>query len=354
LAEIQAAHQVGVTPITFHKIGIADIHKVEGDNTGVAHINASNQVKIKTPQVLLQNNNIQFYGSGGNDHVIYPPKANFPCPNLENEIRGMTAPGTDAGNLALTAGGAWNGSNRVSIGLNAFSQRDIRFYIGTYRYTQEKMRVEDNGVIFQFPPENGNTKTIWQRSTVPVGSDDADVYIPAEPAHTSNICKIDSLGLHIDTTSNIYSNDETGKHFFKSYIAPQFPGTNGHLQNYIFGNLGVKLNKKYTYSLAIYVYSDINPVFGTNVPKGVMELRLSGYLGTNVDPTTNASVTVSTDIIWSDGFGGNPTSTYSSPNVKVILQDSNGDPLTEENQYFTLDLYTYSGEYYIPIFKRLY
>jgi hypothetical protein len=196
---------VGVDDLTFHKKGISDIHKLEGDNNGLAEINASqlsvncfqksvnatNQVTLNTPNIVINNSRLTLYDGGSNDAVYYPNLTNNLNNTSTNEIRGLSGLGTDAGNLVLSAGGNWNGAHKAQISLNGYSSRDIRFFIGNYRYSMEKMRVDDEGAKFFHSTQAGIVhKTRFLKSSVP------DAGNP-EPVIGGNILTIEPTKLDV-------------------------------------------------------------------------------------------------------------------------------------------------------------
>lgn len=196
---------VGVDDLIFHKKGISDIHVLEGDNNGLAQISAtqlavsasettvgaSTKVSITTPDIVLTNNRITLIDGGSNSTLYYPSPANQPNPTGTNEIRGLSALESDAGNLALSAGGNWNGQNKVQISLNGYAQNDIRFYVGNYRYSQEKMRIDDHGALFHHSTQAGIVhKTRFLKSSV------ADTSVP-DPILGDNILTIEPTKLDV-------------------------------------------------------------------------------------------------------------------------------------------------------------
>lgn len=333
--------QVGVTPIAFHKLGIADVHKVEGDNTGVALVNASSEIK------LTSQGDINLSAGVGNIDLnattISVPSATSFTNNLSANHIVLNSYGDQ---------GTENPNAEQPNTLNGIYFRDPRPYLNQDQWGNYTT-VNDN-LCMRIAPVNGVGDTLvfssyagfsFMTQTNLVNKD------PKSRIHLKNFGQ--AAVLEIDRTCDITSNDETGKHFFKNYIGDSFQGYGGS-HTHDFGTLGMNLNKKYTYNFALYVYTVANPIFGSTVPKGVMELRLSGYLTPN-NATTNPKCLVSTNgIIWHDGLGGNPSSSY-NPSVSVILQDTAyNSPLPEEQQYYQLSLTTNAGEYYLPVFKRLY
>ena len=197
---------VGVDDLTFHKKGISDIHVLEGDNNGLAQISAtrlavnasettvgaSTKVSITTPDIVLTNNRITLIDGGVNSQLYYPSPDNQPNPTGTNEIRGLSTLGSDAGNLALSAGGNDNGQHKVQISLNGYAQNDIRFYVGNYRYSQEKMRIDDYGALFHHSTQaNIVHKTRFVKSSVAV-----DDSVP-DPSIGDNILTIEPTKLDV-------------------------------------------------------------------------------------------------------------------------------------------------------------
>lgn len=197
---------VGVDDLTFHKKGISDIHVLEGDNNGLAQISAtrlavnasettvgaSTKVSINTPDIVLTNNRITLIDGGLNSTLYYPSPDNNPNPTGTNEIRGLSTLGSDAGNLALSAGGNYSGQNKVQISLNGYAQNDIRFYVGNFRYSQEKMRIDDHGALFHHSTQaNIVHKTRFVKSSVAV-----DDSVP-DPSIGDNILTIEPTKLDV-------------------------------------------------------------------------------------------------------------------------------------------------------------
>lgn len=424
LDAMNTTYQVGVTPITFHKLGIADIHRVLGDNTGLASIEAESNIQLisqgamgisaplgvtlqnSTPLICNdvtvdpnrsfiasyvgsdtgQNLNLRYgssvyqqFNANGieiNQDVVFAQDK-----NLKLKIEDNNSPLFNSRVLLETVKKCQyclysyeaNSNSGLLIQANASDTVEINNYKNSQNaYKPISInRAVQSYVVMGAPANPTNLTANFISNGASIFSNGSDPLLAVYPASITpykNIIPNGNNTVDLGSTTNYFRDlyvsdicpdDETGEHFFKNYVSDSFGGyANTTVMTTTFGTLGVNLNKNYTYSLTIYVYSSSNPTFGETTPYGVMEFRISGYLTSNpIDPVTNPNCGVSTNgIVWHDfgGGTGNPTFTYGSPAVSVILQDSGNNPLSQAEQYYQLSMTAQANEYYIGVFKRLY
>jgi hypothetical protein len=321
--EINTTYQVGVTPITFHKLGIADIHRVVGDNTGLASIEAGSNVQITAVQ-----SDISLSAAAGNINLNASAVS---VPSATSFYSDLTAH-----HIVLNSYGDQGTENPDAdqpSTLNGIYFRDPRPYLNEDQW-ENYTTVNDN-LCIRVAPVNGVGDTLVFSSYAGCSFMTQTNLVNQDPKSRIHLKNSGSTALfEVDSTCDISSNDVTGKHFFKTYTTNVLTGDGTYKTNLIPATWD--LNPNYTYGFMLYIYSS-EPTIGETKPRAWIEYKTKNYTGpssTNVLLYSNCTV---------DSVNTSTPDAYQT----IMYVSSTTSKIVGEIQ-------TVSGEYYIGVFKRLY
>jgi len=296
--------RVGIDAIAFYKLGIADIHKVEGDNTGVASINATT-IDL-TASTINVNGSTIFSPDLTSNHIL---------------LNSYSDQGTEPPSAVQPST------------LNGIYFRDPRPYLNQDAWGNYTT-VNDN-LCIRVAPVNSVGDTLVFSSYAGCCFMTQTNFVNLEPkprVHLKN--KGSGAVLEIDKTCDIVSNDVTGKDFFKAYITDVIAGDGSKKETLIPSSWN--LNPNYTYLLKLLIYTTTTqaPVYGETTADAYIEFKTRSVNG---------------NIMWHFG------DTIGHYNI------ANADPHAYEVQLYldstpkmVGEIKTKTGEYYIGVFRRLY
>ena len=333
--EINTTYQVGVTPITFHKLGIADIHRVVGDNTGLASIEAGSNVQITAVQ-----SDISLSAAAGNINlnasaVSVPSATSFTSDLTAHHIvlNSYDDQGLEIPNAAQPST------------LNGIYFRDPRPYLE--RYTEPPYagapgppydyRTVNDNLCIRLAPVNGVGDTLVLSSFAGVSFMTQTNLINEQPKSRIHLKNVGAeAAFEIDKTCDITSNDTTGKHFFKTYTTNVLTGDGTYKTNLIPATWD--LNPNYTYGFMLYIYTS-SPTWGVTKPHAWIEYKTKNYTGPS---STNV-------LLYSDCTVDSINTTNNNPDAYQVEMF-----VSSTTSKIVGNIQTVNNEYYIGVFKRLY